>query len=78
MAASSKLMLTVRADCDLDALARELDRLGVDYDRERKPLPLDAGEQSVTVSVKGSQLPAAVKKIEGVLQAHPSSKMSLF
>ena len=76
--ASSKWMLTVRADCDLDALARALEKLGVDYDRSRKPLPLDAGEQSVTVSVKGSQLPDAVKKIKGVLQAHPSSKMSLF
>ena len=78
MAASTKWMLTVRADCDLDKLARELDKLGVDYDRGRKPLPLDAGSQSVTVSVKGSQLPAAVKEIKGVLQAHPSSKMSLF
>ena len=72
---SSKWLLTLARDCDVEALARRLFELGVDLDTARRPLPLGDGQIAVTVRIDGVVLPDAVSSAEGVLSAHPASRM---
>lgn len=75
---SSSWLLTISQDCDLEALARRLAELGVELDTRRRPLPLGEAEVAVTVQVEGSTLPDAARHAEGVLGAHPASRMQRF
>ena len=75
---AAKWMLTLRADCDIQKLAAQLSELHVQLDTARPPLPLGVDEKAVTVSVKGETLPTDVSKLDGVLRANPSSRMSRF
>lgn len=75
---SSKWLLTLARDCDMEALARRLAELGVELDPARRPLPLDDEQMAVTVRTDGLTLPDAVRATEGVLAAHPASRMQRF
>jgi hypothetical protein len=72
-----KWLLTVRADADLDALRRELARVGVTVDLG-SCIPLDDGEQ--VVEAEGPEELGATLERAGidVLKVSPSSDLELF
>ena len=74
----SEWLLTVRADSDLERLSSELREHGVELVTQKPPIPLDPGEQAITVRTPAGKLPEAVTRLKDVLRAHPSSKLTRF
>lgn len=72
---STRWLLTVKADCDLKALASELASHGVSMLAAKRPLPMGDTELAITVRTDSSTLPPEVTSIPGVVQAYPATKL---
>jgi hypothetical protein len=70
-------LVTIASGADPRTVAEALAAIGASVDRNQTPIPLDQGEQVITVQAP-EDLPSRARAVPGIIRVNPSSGLTLY